>query len=384
MSLRPACRVAALNAVWLLVLTWTAWIYWPGLAGPEIFDDVSNLGILAVLDESPEHLMDVVLGNRSGPSGRPVSMLSFALEKVHLDRGIRGSKEVNLMLHLLCGTLVALLLFQLLQYAQVSGAQSIAMTLAALWLVSPLYVSTVLYPVQRMAQLSTVFMLASLVFYVVWRTRWRGTGISWLLWLGMPPLVLSAILSKENGVVVVPILLLLELLWFQFRDLNGNRLVTLQRFVWSALAFGSLALLALQIAFPEWLVSGYRQRPFDLTQRLLSQGQILWNYIGQLMWPDVSIMGVFHDDYPIPSTILSPISVLWSWLAWCLVFAVLFVVRRYEYGSLLRVCLSVRKLLHKCRSGPRKASSQLTTLTCIQSLPVRILIWRYCWQDMER
>lgn len=59
-------EVAAGLLLWgLLVLC--AWLYWPGLGGPAMLDDGVNLRVIYSLQESPEYLRDVVLGNSSGP-----------------------------------------------------------------------------------------------------------------------------------------------------------------------------------------------------------------------------------------------------------------------------------------------------------------------------
>ena len=47
--------------------------------------------------------MDLVLGNASGPLGRPVSMASFVLEGLYSGGSIVVSKQVNIALHLLNG-----------------------------------------------------------------------------------------------------------------------------------------------------------------------------------------------------------------------------------------------------------------------------------------
>ena len=68
---------------------------------------------------------------------------------------------VNLILHLLTGGLVYLLTAALLSKLHIGELSPERVSLAAaiaacLWLLHPLHVSTVLYAVQRMAQLATL------------------------------------------------------------------------------------------------------------------------------------------------------------------------------------------------------------------------------------
>ncbi|MCH8265293.1 MAG: hypothetical protein IIC10_07825, partial [Proteobacteria bacterium] len=76
-------RTAILQGIALLVLLLiTTWIYWPGLSGPFLLDDYENLNPLGagagVMDL--QSMLTFVFGNHSGPSGRPVAMLSFLID----------------------------------------------------------------------------------------------------------------------------------------------------------------------------------------------------------------------------------------------------------------------------------------------------------------
>jgi len=303
-------------SIWLLTLFFTYWVYLPGLDGPALFDDSVNLQTLASLEDNPSLASDVVLGNDSGPTGRPVSMLTFALEKLYFDNGVRGQKRTNLLIHLVSGSVLALLLYLLLSYYSSHGAAGLALALSALWLLSPLFVSTVLYPVQRMAQLSTFFMFASMLVYAVWRLRWLRGHAGWYVVIFLPALVVSAILSKENGLMVVPVIVLMEILWFQFR---GRDRQTNKFFKWISLtlvSIGVLCLVLFQILNPDWVSNGYLTRPFTLTGRLLTEGRILWDYISQLLMPEVARMGVYQDDIVVSSSMAVPESTRDAWLAW--------------------------------------------------------------------
>ena len=152
-----------------LVLATTAWLYWPGINGPALLDDRASVTILAPLGDNPEYALDYIFGDLAGPLGRPVSILSFVLEKLYLDDGIRGGKKVNIVLHLINGCLVVWLFTLLLGYIGAPAHRWLALLAGSAWLLSPLYVSAVLYVVQRMAMLATFFMLAACISYVYWR-----------------------------------------------------------------------------------------------------------------------------------------------------------------------------------------------------------------------
>lgn len=307
------------GVAWLLVLVLCAWAYAPGLQGPSLLDDQVNLARLTKLGEQPEFAGDVAMGNRSGFLGRPLSMWSFTLEKLYLDRGLYGIKRSNLVIHLVNGTLMYLLFLRLFSVARLPSARALACCGAAAWLLSPLYVSTVLYSVQRMAQLSTLGVLGALLAYAEWRVRLiRGDHAWWLLAL-VPCCALAALLAKGNGVVALPMVLLLEWLWFDFAAASVTVSQTLRR-CWNWLAgLGVLVALAGLLWLWPGLINSYARRDFTLYERVLTQSRALWDYLGQLLWPDVARMGVFHDDYPVSQGLASPAATGWSVLAWLLV-----------------------------------------------------------------
>src|SRR5690606_5451195 len=88
-------------------------------------------------------------------------------------------------------------------------------TVAATWLLHPLLVSTVLYAVQRMAQLSTFFTLLALLAWLKARTADKPRSFYFFGWFVMPAMSLLAMLSKENGALLPLYFLLLEVCAFR-------------------------------------------------------------------------------------------------------------------------------------------------------------------------
>ena len=155
--------------IFLAVLV--AWVYWPGIQGPELLDDRSSILVIEDLENNRERAWDYVIGDNSGPLGRTVSMATFVIEKLYFDEGIPGNKRVNILLHIAIGGLLIWLFSLLFRQQGVPNYKGLALVLAAIWLLHPLLVSTVLYVVQRMAMLATFFMLLSAISYVYWRRR---------------------------------------------------------------------------------------------------------------------------------------------------------------------------------------------------------------------
>ncbi len=326
---------ALFAALLVAVLLVTSWVLWPGIHGPELLDDRTSVAVLVELQDNPERAWDFVFGDRSGTFGRSVTMITFVLERLYLDAGTVGNKRVNIVLHCLNGALVVWMFALLFRARQIPATRWLALLLGAVWLLHPLQVSTVLYVVQRMAMMATLFMLLALIAYLYWRSRIRR-GDYQLFWL-LPTLVFIALgaLAKENALLVVPVILLIEALWFQCRDDNAELLVPLQRITWALIAGGTLAALVLFALSYDVLQSKYHHRPFTLEERALTQGRLLWDYVGQWYAPQVQRMGIYHDDTVWSTSFTSPASTLWAWLGWGAVALVSLIALRWTAGRLL-------------------------------------------------
>jgi hypothetical protein len=188
--------------------------------------------------------------------------------------------------------------------------------LALAWVLLPIQVSSVLYVVQRMALLSAFFMVASLLVFMVARSAIdRGHGWAHgLLWLGFPALVGLAALSKENGVLALPMAAVIEWLYFRRGRWVGPRSVTVFFALFVALpAVMALVYVAMK---PEFLLAGYNTRDFTLAERLLTQPRVLWDYAGAILVPITPGLGLFNDHYPVSTGWLQPWTTLPAILAW--------------------------------------------------------------------
>jgi len=319
----------------VLLLWFALWVYWPGISGPELLDDRSSVLVIDDLKNKPELAIDYVFGDKSGKLGRSVSMTSFVLEKFFLDEGIAGGKKVNIVLHALNGGLVIWLLWLLFRLLGIPGYRALAVMLGAIWLLHPLLVSTVLYVVQRMTMLATFFMLLGCISYVYWRLGLIAGRGSVLRFLPVPAFLVIALLAKENAIVLVPTLLLLEVLWFECAGRDGQVIKWLQRLSYGLIATGSIVLLSILLFKWDSLAARLHRRPFTLEERLLTEARIVWDYVCQLVRPQVARMGLYHDDVILSRTLLEPASTLYAVLAWVLLLLVCGVLLRWRGGRWL-------------------------------------------------
>jgi hypothetical protein len=302
----------------LLLLLWSVWAYWPGITGPSLLDDTSSVLVIGNVKERPELAFDYIFGDRSGMLGRSVSMASFVLERIYLDEGMVGSKKVNIILHALNGALVMWLFWLLFRYLDVPGYRLLSVTLGAIWLLHPLLVSSVLYVVQRMAMLATFFMLLASISYVYWRQGLIAGKAGVWRFLPVPMFLALGLLAKENAIVLLPILLLMEALWFRFAGSQGEIIRWLRTLTYGLIGSGAAVLSAILLLGWETLAARFSRRPFTLDERLLSQARILWDYVAQVFHPQVARMGLYHDDFVVSRGLLEPVTTAYAVFGWLL------------------------------------------------------------------
>lgn len=285
-------------------------IYWPGLHGGFFFDDEPNLhqqeGVrLERLDGYS--LRQALASGRSGPSGRPVAQLSFALNYYTSGFDPFIFKATNLAVHAACGIVVFFLGLRLLASGRgvPQGKKTLlaAGLLSTLWLLHPIQVTAVLHVVQRMTSLSALFLLAAFLLHVLARERGGRAGVLGLTlaWGVLWPL---SILSKETGVLFPLFALSWELIVRRSRR-GGHDAFTRGFAVLMGLTIAAGITYALLPA-GQWLWAGYAFRDFSLTERLLTEARVLWFYIGLILFPHPEALGLYHDDIAVSAGLFDP------------------------------------------------------------------------------
>jgi hypothetical protein len=293
--------------LFLLVSLFTAVIYYPGLAGDYMFDDMPNLLLNGQLDiDSPDldSLQDAAFSSGAGILRRPVSMASFTLNRYFFGIAPYSHKVVNLVIHLLTGlTLFVLTRLVARSYRQyrdphfsAAAVNWIPLVVCGLWLIHPLNLSTVLYIVQRMTSLAALFTAGGLCLYVIGRQRMLAGkhGLSFIM-TGLLVFGGLAVFSKENGALLPLYMLVLELALFRFLDSAGRPDRTVITFFAVIVALPAMVIL-LYIWINPLALLNYNGRDFTLTERVLTEARILVFYLKMIIMPSIRELGLYHDD----------------------------------------------------------------------------------------
>jgi protein O-mannosyl-transferase len=303
----------------LLSLALAVFVYFPGLSGTFFFDDSINItdnGALQIKSLAWDELKQAALSGNAGIFGRSVSMLSFAFDYYFHGLNPFYFKLTNLSIHLLNGICIYLFSTLLLDAFRrrdtntpdASASKWISLAIATAWLVHPLNVSSVLYVVQRMTSLCALFTLCGLITYTYGRllsTAGKQSGWGWILaaFVVFTPL---AALSKENGALLPFLLLLTELVFFQFQASTQGAKRSLATLFGFAVVLPAIAIFAYTAFNPAWITHTYRMRDFTLPERLMSEARIVWLYMRLAVAPDLTQLALFHDDIAISRSLFSP------------------------------------------------------------------------------
>lgn len=313
---RPDSRMLLLCGSWVLLFAAAVLAYWPGLSGPFVLDDYGSIAKLAdhggVTDW--DSFKAFVFGGNSGPTGRPLSLLTFLLDGSNWPTDPLPFKRTNLIIHLLNGALLGLLVGRILQILEYDrgGIRWIAFVSAAVWLLHPFLVSTTLYPVQRMAQLATLFMLAGLVSFLYARTLVDSNKAKGyvLMSMSLACFGLLALISKENGILLPILALVLEITVLASQR---DRYAALDSRWVSAFLGVPTAVIILYLGWqffrPDFFES-VPPREFSLYERLLTQPRVLVDYLQHWFIPKLYTTGVFQDHFIKSTSLLAPITTI--------------------------------------------------------------------------
>ncbi len=317
----------------VLLLGVTALAYWPGTHGTWLLDDYPNLvqnSAFKNLKPTFGSLLTASLSSDSGPTHRPIAMASFALNVLahgggaHLNSAATAMKWTNVGIHLLNGLLIYMLLRLLLgQYRRLRPETSertcdwAALAVTAAWLLAPINLTSVLYIIQRMTSLAATFTLLGLIAFVAGRRRLYAGNAPVRGWIELLAAALVftplAIFTKEDGALTLLYALVIEWSLFGLRQGNGRH------------AKGIIAYFAVFLLIPAvlgllWLVPSILQpgawqiRDFNLGERVLTEGRVIWHYLWWTLVPNVSALTLYHDAFPVSHSLLRPWTTLLAWV----------------------------------------------------------------------
>ncbi len=293
-------------------------LFYPGVNGGFILDDKPNITQnIALYVKGLDHisLWRAASSFHGGAGLRSVAMLSFGLDYFRADAFDPAAyKATNIAIHAITFAALTGFLFLILSISgwHKNRAFWCALAMALVWAIHPLQVSSVLYVVQRMQTLATLFTVLAMCWYLKMRQAQINGDQGWREGRWMLLFAFLAIASKEDAVLLPLYCLILEWTVLSFRAASP---ATHKIFVWAyCILISALALVFFLWGIPHyWHLETFPGRDFNSYERVLTQGRVLAMYLSQIMWPAPDMMPFYYDDYIASRGWLNPESTIFSW-----------------------------------------------------------------------
>ncbi len=299
----------------LLVALFAGLAFIPGLPGEFVFDDIPNITTneaVHLKELSPAALSRVLATPQLSGTLRAIPTLSFAVDYWRGDGpDPKVFKTTNIVIHALTALALAWFLRSLLLAAGVSAVRTrwLAPALALAWALHPLQVSAVLYVVQRIQTMGTLFVVLALWAYLqARRAQIDGRpGRTGMLLAGL--LAALAMGCKEDSALLPAYTLVLELTVLRFAAADA-RLATFLRRGYLALVLAGAAAYFFVVIPHFWQWEAYTGRIFSTPERLLTQPRMLCMYLWQILLPLPQHMPFYYDWVQPSRSLLQPWSTL--------------------------------------------------------------------------
>lgn len=326
-------RISSVNLMFLggslIVALLAALLFVPGLPGEFVFDDFPNIvnnSDIQISRMSIAALLDVIAAKQVSGSMRGLPTLTFALDFWRAGGADPGAfKATNVLIHAITACLLAWFFRRLLSASDVSDRRAvwIAPALALAWAVHPLQVSSVLYTVQRLQALGTLFLVLALLCYLHARQcqiggrQGRRSMLLAALWWAV------ALNCKEDAVLLPAYTFFLELVVLRFAAADKHLAKVLRQGYFVAAFVGVSAYLFFVVP-TYWSWGAYPGRDFSTVERLLTQARLLCMYIWQIVLPLPENMpfyydwvrpsrGLLHPWTTLPAILLIVALLFWGW-----------------------------------------------------------------------
>ena len=250
---------------------------------------------------------------------RPLTLISFAIDYHVFGLDPYGYHLTNLLWHVLAAWLIYLLFYKL------SKRHWLSFWPALIFLIHPLQTEAVTYVSGRADPMAAVFVLLSLLTYVIYRQQKNKLfiGLSLLAFLG-------ALLSKEQSIMLPALIFIVE--FFFFFDKSKLRESLFLFLPFALMSVGYFLARIFFLNFNDLLsgidyVSGYDN---SLKTRLLTFTYVFIKYLVLLFAPFN-----LHMAYEV-----TPITSLWSWSVGLFILAVvvfIFIIKKYWHKDKLLV-----------------------------------------------
>jgi len=241
--------------------------------------------------------------------------VSFALNYYFGGLNPFGYHLVNVIIHTLNGLILFLLSYTILTLPLAEGtggknAFKIAFLGSFIWLTHPIQTQAVSYVYQRLASLTALFFLLSLLCYMKGRVNQTKKRVA--LFILSMLFGLLALFTKQNAATLPLFIILSEFLFFQGHSfkMDKKKLGFIMFFV---VLFILIAGIYLGPDFISRKALVYEKKGWTPLERMLTELRVVIFYLSLLIYPHPSRLNLDHD-FPVSYSLFSPFTTFLSLL----------------------------------------------------------------------
>lgn len=284
---------------------------------------------------------------------RKISYLSFVLNQKIGPHEPVNFRIVNIFIHLLNSFLLYFIIILTLKLPQFKDklsnhAHYIAALSAIIFALHPLNINAVAYIIQRMASLSAFFVLLSLIMFIFAINKQYSSIKKAVFYLIALVSFVLAVLSKENAVVAIPLIILYDFIFLSPINKDAFRKRALAVVLLSFIAIGIISLkmplhimafdvirsfldISTPISYKAWTATDVYWSPLE---HILTEFRVICRYLFLFIMPLPENLVFDWWGYPVSTGLLTPITTLFSiiFILGILTFSIVF-LRRYVFLS---------------------------------------------------
>jgi hypothetical protein len=310
-------------------------VYCWGINGHFQFDDYPNIvhnERLHIKNLNIESITKASLSSSSGKLRRPISMMSFSINYYFSKLNPFSYKITNLVIHIINSIgiyFLCLLLFEGIQSKTIYiKNHHLAFLIAIAWGVHPINLTAVLYVIQRMTSLGTLFTICAIGLYLKGRKELtRGYFKQGGVYLTLVVLFgLLGTLSKENNSLLFVYIFIIECVLYREEKHSKiyKQLILIFHTIFLFLPLSTIIIYSLNN--PEWITRGYSEMPFSLYERSITELRIVWIYISWILIPNNKSLGFFHDDITLSKSLTDATLPLLAGTGHLLIIGIIFIL----------------------------------------------------------
>lgn len=401
--------------IFLLLLTFSLLIYSSNINGQFVLDDPPNIisrTDIRQLSSIPKLLTSPYTFN-SPESGayRPFLMISIALDYAFFQTSTPGYHLTNITLHATAGFLLYLLAIKL------TKKPKLALLASLLFLAHPLHTEAVNSIVNRSEILGAIFAFLALSFSLQKNKNWKD-------YLIINSSVLLALLSKESAIYLIPLIVALEFVPFEFSNISHHLKTKILNTIFLTLNTGLYFYLR-YLALNQYIFSNSAtlvENPLNYVtniERVATSFKILVLYLIKVIFPlqlsadysfnQIEIVGVNNPLAIVGIILLLFVFIFWLWsffkskklfLSLGLVILPYFITsnillpigtimaERLLYTSIAGIILTIIIILNKyiCHSGLNPESNKnkiafLAFFFLLLTFSARTFIRNFAWRN---